>query len=274
MEKINACLAAIREKTDFVPRVAVVLGSGLGDAAEKLTKAVCIPYKELPGFPASTVSGHRGQFVCGYIGDVPTVFMQGRVHYYEGYPMEDVVLGVRIMCALGAKTLLLSNAAGGINPAFPAGTLMMIADHIASFVPSPLRGRNKETLGPRFPDMSAVYTPRVQKVLAACAADLSIPLASGVYLQVGGPQYETPAEIRAFRALGADAVGMSTAVEAIAARHMGMEVGGISCIVNAAAGMTENPLSHEEVKTEAAKMSEKFSLLLTEAIKRLGGDEV
>ncbi len=270
MEKITTCLSEIRKRTDFVPRVAVVLGSGLGEMAEKAEKAVRIPYAALSGFPKSTVSGHAGQFVCGYVGDVPCVFMQGRVHYYEGYSMEDVVLGVRIMRQMGAETLILTNAAGGIT--HTAGTLMAISDHISSFVPSPLRGENKEALGPRFPDMSAVYSPRLIEIFEKSAAALSIPLARGVYLQASGPQYETPAEIRAFQAMGADAVGMSTAAEAIAAAHMGMEVGGISCIVNAAAGISPVPLSHEEVKKEAAKMGEKFRLLLEHSIKSLGGE--
>ena len=268
MEKLRACLTAFRNETDFVPKVAVVLGSGLGMVAEKAQNAVAISYTKLPGFPASTVSGHRGQFVCGFVGEVPTIFMQGRIHYYEGYSMEDVVMGVRLMRGLGAETLLLTNAAGGITQ--PAGTLMAISDHIASFVPSPLRGKNEEAFGVRFPDMSEVYSHRILGVFKEIAAKYEIPLGEGVYLQAPGPQYETPAEIRAFSSFGADAVGMSTAVEAIAAKHMGMEVGGISCIVNPAAGISKTPLSHAEVQEMAAKMSVQFTLLLEETIKEMG----
>lgn len=265
-QKLNRYLAKIREITDFIPRVGVVLGSGLGSFAEKVRTETVIPYDVLPGFPVSTVAGHEGRFVLGFIGEVPVMLMQGRVHYYEGYDMADVVLPVRLMGLCGIGTLVLTNAAGGINPAFGAGTLMLISDHISTFVPSPLKGKNMEGLGTRFPDMSEVYSLALRKKIRAAAEKLSIPLREGVYLQAPGPQYETPAEIRAFRTLGADAVGMSTACEAIAARHMGLEVAGISCISNPAAGLADAPLSHEEVQKTAKETGAQFSRLLASVL--------
>lgn len=269
MDKITSVIRAIREKTDFVPKVALVLGSGLGAFAEKMEIQAEIPYEALPGFPVSTVAGHKGRFLFGTIEGTKTVIMQGRVHYYEGYDMEDVVLPVRIMQRLGAKILLLTNAAGGICPSFSPGTLMLISDHIASFVPSPLRGRNKEALGERFPDMSEVYTKKLRTLIKEVAKKADVPLSEGVYLQAPGPNYETPAEIRAFRALGADAVGMSTACEAMAARHAGMFIAGISCISNLAAGLSETPLSHKEVQEAAGAAFEQFSALLCEIFRKL-----
>ncbi len=269
MEKLQAALAYIRKKTDFKPRVAVVLGSGLGGFAARTDAVTAIEYATIPHFPKSTVSGHRGRFVFGYVGKTPVVLMEGRVHYYEGYTMEEVVMPIRLMRLLGAETLLLTNAAGGINESFSPCDFMLICDHISSFVPSPLLGRNQEVLGTRFPDMSAVYDRDLQNVIRAAAQDAKIPLREGVYVQASGPQYETPAEIRAFRALGADAVGMSTACEAIAARHAGMRVGGISCISNMAAGVGDTPLSHEDVKKTADKVETDFAALLNLVLERL-----
>ncbi len=269
MEKITACINAIRNKTDFVPKVALILGSGLGAFAEKMEIKAEIPYADLPGFPVSTVAGHHGRFLFGNIEGMPSVIMQGRVHYYEGYDMEDVVLPVRVMRGLGAKLLLLTNAAGGIRPSLSPGTLMLISDHIASFVPSPLRGRNKETLGERFPDMSEVYDKKWRALIKEAAEKAAVLLAEGVYLQAPGPNYETPAEIRAYRALGADAVGMSTACEAMAAKHCGMEIAGISCISNFAAGLSETPLSHKEVQEAAGAAFGQFSALLLEIFRKL-----
>lgn len=270
MEKITSVIRAIREKTDFVPKVALVLGSGLGAFAEKMEIKAEIPYTALPKFPVSTVLGHRGRFLFGYISGVPTVIMQGRVHYYEGYTMEEVVLPIRVIKGLGAGTLLLTNAAGGMAPGLSPGSLMLISDHIASFVPSPLRGKNKDALGERFPDMSAIYTEKLRACVKEVAAAEGIPLSEGVYLQAAGPNYETPAEIRAYRALGADAVGMSTACEAMAAKHMGMEVGGISCISNLAAGLSPAPLSHTEVQAAAEAAFDSFSALLLGIFGKLG----
>lgn len=261
-ERIEGCVKAIREKTDFSPRSALILGSGLGGFAARARVVAEISYRELPGFPVSTVPGHEGKFVFGYVGEEPTVIMQGRVHYYEGYPMEDVVFPARVMRALGAERLFLTNAAGGINPAFEAGALMLLTDHISAFVPSPLIGPNEDTLGTRFPDMSEVYSLSLRKKALDAAEKLHIPLQQGVYLQTTGPNYETPAEIRLYAALGADAVGMSTACEAMAARHMGMEVCGVSCITNLAAGLSKTPLSHKEVQETADRVAQQFQQLV------------
>lgn len=269
MEKILGCVKAIREKTDFVPKVALILGSGLGGFAEKTEIKAEIAYEDIPDFPVSTVSGHRGRFLFGNIEGVPAVIMQGRVHYYEGYSMEDVVLPVRVMQALGAEILLLTNAAGGIRPDLSPGTLMLISDHITSFVPSPLRGKNKDALGERFPDMSEVYDKKLRQMMKEAAKEAAAIVSEGVYLQAPGPNYETPAEIRAYRTFGADAVGMSTACEAMAAKHAGMRVGGISCISNLAAGISQTPLSHAEVQEAANAAFGQFSALLFGIFRKL-----
>ncbi|MGN0114255.1 MAG: purine-nucleoside phosphorylase [Acutalibacteraceae bacterium] len=266
-QKLLSCVNSIRKITDFEPKVAIVLGSGLGGYVDNVDIAEIVEYKDIDGFPISTVSGHMGRFVFGYVSGVPVVIMQGRVHYYEGYDMADVVLPVRVMGLLGAKSLILTNAAGGINPSFHGGELMLITDHISSFVPSPLVGKNNDNLGTRFPDMSEVYTKRLQKIARAAASEQGIPLQSGVYIQLSGPNYETPAEIRMCKALGADAVGMSTACEATAAAHMGLEVCGISCITNMAAGICDSKLNHEEVRDAAFKLLENLKKLLNGIIK-------
>ena len=269
--RLKGFLDCIREKTDFVPKVALVLGSGLGGFADSHVDIACtVPYSEIRGFPVSTVVGHAGRFVFGHVGGVPVVVMQGRVHYYEGYPMADVVAGVRLMRMLGAQTLFLTNASGGINRDFYPGAFMLIRGHISSFVPSPLIGENVDELGPRFPDMSAVYSPRLREIIQTQAKALHIELFSGVYLQVGGPNFETPNEIELFRTLGADACGMSTAVEAIAARHAGMEICGISCVSNLAAGMSKTALSHEEVQETANRVSRQFAALVSGSIGAMG----
>ena len=260
------CYNYCREKTDFEPKAALVLGSGLGALADEIDVVTSIEYKDIPGFPQSTVAGHKGRFVFGYIGEIPVVIMQGRVHYYEGYSMSDVVLPVRLMHMLGAEILFLTNAAGGINREFEPGTLMMITDQIASFVPSPLIGSNIEELGPRFPDMSAIYNPELQGIIKGCADELQIPLKSGIYIQFTGPAYETPAEVRMAGMLGADACGMSTAWEAIAARHMGMKICGISCITNMASGINKTPLSHQEVQIIADRVSSQFKELVRSSV--------
>ncbi len=269
MEKLKACVDAVRDKTDFVPRVAVVLGSGLGGFARHIEKAAEIPYHTLPHFPVSTVSGHAGRLFFGWISGVPALLMQGRVHFYEGYSMDEVVLPVRLARALGAETLLLTNAAGGIRPDLVPGSLLVIRDHISSFVPSPLRGKNPDELGERFPDMSEVYSRKIRLLIGETAKERGILVQEGVYLEAAGPQYETPAEIQMFGKLGADAVGMSTAVEAIAAVHAGMRVGGISCISNFAAGLGKMPLSHEEVKKTAEKVRPQFESLMLGVIAKL-----
>lgn len=268
-ERVKKSAACVRRHTDFVPRVALVLGSGLGDLAETITVEAVVDYGDIDGFPQSTVQGHKGRFVFGYIEDTPVVIMQGRVHFYEGYAMEDVVLPIRLMGELGAGILFLTNAAGGIGEGFQCGDFMMITDHISCFVQNPLLGKNEEELGVRFPDMSQVYSKKLQEILTDCAEKLGISLKSGVYVQFTGPSYETPAEIRMCKMLGADAVGMSTVVEAIAANHMGMEICGVSFISNLAAGIQETPLCHEEVKDAADAAAPKFQALVKAAIARM-----
>ena len=265
-EKLKKCLNVIRAKIDFVPKAALVLGSGLGGYANEICIVASISYGEIGGFPVSTVPGHNGRFVFGYVRDVPIVIMQGRVHYYEGYGINDVVLPVRLMGLMGAESLMLTNAAGGINETFAAGDFMLIRDHILYSVPSPLIGGNPDELGTRFPDMSNVYNNDLCDKVKAAAVSLGIATREGTYLQTTGPNFETPAEIKAFRALGADAVGMSTACEAVAAHHMGLKVCGISCISNLAAGISKSPLTHEEVQEMADRAAPKFKALVTESI--------
>lgn len=266
-EKLMNCCENVRKKTDFRPKVAVVLGSGLGDYAEQIEVVTEIPYSEIEGFPVSTVPGHAGRFIFGYIDEVPVVCMKGRVHYYEGYPISDVVLPIRLMKLMGAEILFLTNAAGGVNSSFHAGDLMMIRDHIAVFAPNPLIGENIDELGVRFPDMSSVYDRELQNIIVKTAKDNHVFLQEGVYAQLTGPSFESPAEIRMLRGMGVDAVGMSTVVEAIAANHMGMRICGISCISNLAAGMTANPLTHEEVQEAADMAAPNFKKLVTEAVR-------
>lgn len=272
--RIVDCVNQIRKITDFKPYVAIVLGSGLGDFADKINIEATVDYSSIKGFPVSTVAGHKGRFIFGYIDSVPVVLMQGRVHYYEGYIMQEVVIPIRVMSLLGAKKLILTNAAGGVNKSFKPGDLMMLTDHISSFVPSPLIGKNIDELGTRFPDMSSVYSLRMQDIVLKSANECNIDLKSGIYIQLTGPNYETPAEIRLFRNLGADAVGMSTACEAIAAIHSGFEVCGISCITNMASGISGAPLSHEEVQKTADEISDKFQRLIKSIVIRLGDNNV
>ena len=257
---------AVREVTNFTPEIGIVLGSGLGDFALQVDRKAEVSYASLPGFPVSTVAGHAGKLIFGYVRAVPVVVMQGRVHYYEGYSMNEVVAPIRLMGLLGAKKLLLTNAAGGVNTSFTPGDLMLITDHISAFVPSPLRGENPQELGPRFPDMSRVYDKEMGRAVLEAGEKLGESLQQGVYLQWQGPNYETPAEIRMFRTLGADAVGMSTVCEAIAARHMGLRVCAVSCITNMACGILPQPLSHEEVQQTANRVKDKFQALVLESL--------
>lgn len=268
-EKLAACLACVREKTDFVPKVGLVLGSGLGDFANSIEVVCEVPYEDIAGFPVSTVPGHSGRFIFGYLSEVPVVCMKGRVHYYEGYDISDVVLPTRLMHLLGAEILFLTNASGGVNKSFHAGDLMLITDHISVFAPNPLIGANVEELGTRFPDMSDVYKPELQDCIKKAAKAEGVYLQEGVYAQLTGPSFESPAEIRMLRTLGVDAVGMSTVVEAIAANHCGMRVCGISCICNLAAGMTLNPLSHKEVQEAADEAAPRFKRLVKTAIENM-----
>jgi len=261
MQRVDQLAGLLREKLPWTPDIALVLGSGLGDYAAHLTDVVNVPYDTLPGFPVSTVQGHAGQFVAGMLGECKVLCMQGRFHFYEGYDMPDVVLPVRVMARMGIGKLLLTNAAGGINTQFSAGNLMMITDHISIMAPNPLRGRNLEW-GPRFPDMSHAYHPTLQDSMRKAAKQENIQLREGVYAMTTGPTYETPAEIRMWRLLGADAVGMSTAPETIAAVHAGMKVAAVSCITNMAAGVLNQPLSHAEVMETADRAKESFTRLV------------
>ena len=265
-EKLMRCYESVKQRIDFKPEIALVLGSGLGDYGDSIQVVDTLDYHDIDGFPVSTVAGHKGRFIFGYVNDVPVVCMQGRVHYYEGYPMTDVVLPTRLMKMMGAKVLFLTNAAGGLNYDFAAGDFMMITDHIMNFVPSPLIGPNIDELGLRFPDMSEIYKKDLQQIIRDSAAKLGIKLQEGVYIQLTGPNFETPQEVKMCRILGADAAGMSTAAEAVAANHMGMKVCGISCISNLGCGMLDQPLSHEEVQETADRVAGQFKELVTEVI--------
>ena len=269
-EKLEKCYEYYRSVTGFMPKVGLILGSGLGGYAKNMKVVKEIPYGDIPGFPVSTVQGHDGRFMLGYIGDVPAVVMKGRVHYYEGYPMEDVVLPTRLMKRMGIEVLFLTNAAGGINREFRVGDFMMITDQISSFVPSPLIGENVSELGDRFPDMTHIYDEELQGWIEETAREEDIPLQKGVYLQTTGPNFESPAEIRMYGLLGADAVGMSTACEAIAARHAGVRVCGISCISNMASGISEEELSHLDVQAIADQRSGEFERIVTKSIEKIG----
>lgn len=269
-ERLHRCYKSIEDKIPFRPRLALVLGSGLGDYVEQIEIEASIDYHEITDFPVSTVSGHKGRFVFGHIGSVPVVIMQGRVHFYEGYSIEEVVLPERLMHLMGAEILFLTNACGSANPVYQAGDFMLLTDHILYSVPNPLIGANAEELGVRFPDMSEVYDQTLRKEIFACAKELGISLREGVYMQFSGPSFETPAEVKMAHILGADAVGMSTACEAVAGRHCGMRICGISCISNLGAGLSEEPLSDEDVKVVANRVAPLFKKLVTEAILRIG----
>ncbi len=268
--KLQDCLKSVRSRTDFVPKVAIVLGSGLGDFADGIDVVSEIDYHDIKGFPVSTVPGHAGKFIFGYVNNVPVVCMKGRVHFYEGYPISDVVLPTRLMRLLGAEILFLTNASGGLNSSFKAGDFMMLTDHIACFAPNPLIGPNIDELGTRFPDMTHVYDEDLRDIIASTATEEGIDLKQGVYAQLTGPSFESPAEIRMLRTCGVDAVGMSTVVEAIAANHMGMKICGISCVCNLAAGMTENPLTHDEVQAAANEAAPKFKTLVAKSVAKFG----
>lgn len=266
-KNVRECLTYIRSITDFVPKASLVLGSGLGGFTEKLDSIVCeIPYSDIPGFPVSTVSGHAGKFIMGYVEGVPLICMSGRVHYYEGYAPEDVVLPLRVMHALGAEFLFLTNAAGGISSDLKPGSLVLLCDHISLFIPNPLIGENDPDEGERFPDMSEVYDPKLRELVEKAASEADVRLESGVYCQLSGPSYETPAEIRLLQRLGADVVGMSTVMEAITAHHAGMKVCAISFVSNMAAGINTHALSHEEVKEAGIQAAPRFTRLVRAAI--------
>ena len=261
-EKITAAAEYLLERISLRPEIALVLGSGLGDYADTLENAVKIPYSEIPNFPQPTVEGHAGAFVFGEKEGKSVVVAQGRVHYYEGLPIQEITLPVRVLAAMGVKTLVLTNAAGGVNLGYKPGTLMLISDHINFSGTNPLIGKNLEKFGPRFPDVSDLYSADLRQVIKENAAKENIPLEEGVYLMCSGPNYETPAEIRAFRTLGADAVGMSTVPEALVAGHSGLQVVGVSCITNMAAGVLPRKLNHAEVVETAAMVHDLFHKLV------------
>ncbi|MFO7265906.1 MAG: purine-nucleoside phosphorylase [Bacillota bacterium] len=269
MQRVREAAAYIANKTALRPQVGLILGSGLGGLAEEIEDATILPYGDIPHFPQSTVPGHKGRLVIGRLAGAPVVAMQGRFHYYEGYSMEQVVRPVRVMAQLGVKTLIVTNAAGGVNESFSPGDLMLIVDHINLFGTNPLIGPNEEAFGPRFPDMTEAYDKRLRALALQAAEELGIRLQQGVYMGLSGPTYETPAEIRAFRVLGADAVGMSTVPEVIAARHLGLRVLGISCVTNMAAGILPEPLSHEDVVRVSAEVGPKFSALIKAILAKL-----
>lgn len=252
----------IQKRIDVRPTVGLILGSGLGDVVDTIEDPIFIDYKDIPGFPKTTVPGHKGRFVVGRCQGKEIIAAQGRFHYYEGYDMEQVVLPVRTMKILGVQTLIITNSAGGINPDFSPGDLMVIRDHINMSGVNPLRGRNMDDLGPRFPDMTYAYTPDLRRLVMDTAKEMGLKVREGVYAMMPGPSYETPAEIRMLQRLGADAVGMSTVPEVIAAVHAGVKVVGISCITNMAAGLLDKPLTHEEVIETAGQAARDFARLL------------
>ena len=266
----------ISSRTSLRPRIGVVLGSGLGQFADVLVNATRFPYREIPGFPVSTAMGHKGELVVGAIAgesdnNVDLAVMSGRFHLYEGYAPRQVVSGIRLFAELGVRQVVLTNAAGGINLSYAQGALVLISDHINLQGVNPLVGPNDDRLGPRFPDMSEVYSKRLRALARQVAAEQGIVIDEGVYIAVLGPSYETPAEIRFFKTVGADLVGMSTVAEAIAARHLGLEVLGISCVTNVAAGLIEQTLSGEEVLAVGARVAGRFSQLLRGLLPRMAG---
>jgi purine-nucleoside phosphorylase len=265
-ERIGEAVEAIRGNLPLKPKIGIVLGSGLGEFADSLSESDFLNYAQIPHFKKTSIQGHAGRLLTGRVGGVPVAVLQGRYHYYEGHDIRDVVFPVRVLGRLGIEFLVLTNAAGGISPRLSPGDLMIIRDHINLMGTHPLRGENDDRLGPRFPDMSAVYDRKAGETIAAALRLLGLPDKSGVYAALSGPSYETPAEIRMLSTLGADAVGMSTVPEAIAARHMGVKVAGISCITNLAAGISPTPLSHAEVTETAERVKKTFIALLGSVI--------
>ncbi len=268
LDVLNQAISVVRSRTKIQPRAGIVLGSGLGDVVQSIKTEVSIPYAEIPGAKAASVVGHAGNMVFGHIGKLPVVALAGRMHFYEGYEMADVMHLSRIAARLGIKRLIVTNAAGGINTSFNAGDLMLISDHINLMGVNPLRGPNAEELGMRFPDMSDAYPEELRQIARDVAKKLGMKLREGVYLALSGPSYETPAEIRAFRTLGADAVGMSTVPEVIAMAQMNVPCLGISCITNMAAGVLKKKLDHKEVMETAARVQKEFSALVVGILER------
>jgi purine-nucleoside phosphorylase len=268
MDAIQEAVAFIRAKSSIEPEAGVILGSGLGNVVDAVDVEVAIPYAEIPGARASTVMGHQGRLILGRAKGTPVAVMQGRVHFYEGYEMDEVMFLTRVLGKLGIKKLVVTNAAGGINTSYVAGDLMLISDHINFMGVNPLRGRNVDDLGLRFPDMSDAYAESLRAIAKEVAAAMSLEVKEGVYLGLSGPTYETPAEIRAFRILGADAVGMSTVPEVIAASHMQIPALGISCITNMAAGILKQKLTHQEVMDTTQRVQQQFTGLVLGILER------
>ncbi|HKR64847.1 MAG TPA: purine-nucleoside phosphorylase [Thermoanaerobaculia bacterium] len=269
-DDLNAAAAFVRGKSSIAPKIGVILGSGLGDVVDAIDIETAIGYGDIPGARASTVMGHQGRLILGHAKGIPVAVMQGRVHFYEGYEMDEVMFLARMLGRLGIQKLVVTNAAGGVNTSYQAGDLMLISDHINFMGVNPLRGPNVEDLGVRFPDMSEAYPESLRNVAKEVAAGMGLKLQEGVYLALSGPTYETPAEIRAFRTLGADAVGMSTVPEVIAASHMQIPVLGISCITNMAAGILKQKLTHQEVMDTTARVQKEFTALVLGVLERLG----
>ncbi len=271
--RVEAAAEVIRGFDSRSPAVALVLGSGLGDYADTLANQTKVPYSDIPGFPSSTVSGHAGQLVFGEVAGLPVVAMQGRVHLYEGHSAAEITLPLRTLIVLGAKKLIITNAAGGLNPAYEVGDLIALSDHLNMTGQNPLTGENLEALGPRFPDMSTAYDPDLRATAYSVALELGFKMKTGVYAGLLGPSYETPAEIRMLSKLGADLVGMSTVCEVIAARHAGVRTLGISCVTNLAAGISDTELDHAEVKETATRVRETFQSLVDGVLRKLAAEE-
>ncbi|OFZ22787.1 MAG: purine-nucleoside phosphorylase [Bdellovibrionales bacterium GWB1_55_8] len=268
-QKIRDAVELIRNRSEVRPEIAVILGSGLGSVADQVSQKVVIPYTDIPHFHGTTVEGHSGCVVTGNFRGVPTIFLQGRFHFYEGYPMEEVAFPTRTVCGLGVHTLVLTNAAGGVNSSFKSGDLMLIEDHLNLMGDNPLKGPNLAELGPRFPDLTEAYSKECLAIFENAAKEIGVPVQKGVYAGLLGPTYETPAEVRMYRGLGADAVGMSTVPEAIVANHLGVRVAGISYISNLAAGLSPTKLTHQEVLDNSKVGADKLRRLLETALPRL-----
>lgn len=270
VQKITTAVDYIRSRSNIKPLVGITLGSGLNSMVKTINVETEIPFAEIPNFPRTTVEGHSGKLILGTIGSTPVAALQGRIHYYEGYKMEDVVFPTRVLAMLGIQTLILTNSSGGIQSEMKPGDFMIITDHINLFGDHPLKGPNIEKFGPRFPDMTYAYDPELQLIMKNLFEKLNIRYHEGVYCGVTGPTYETPAEIRYLKIIGGSAVGMSTIPECIAANHFGLKVAGISCITNLAAGITGNKLNHQEVQEVAGRVEKEFSTFLTHFINELG----
>ena len=269
MDKMNETVSFIKERINNIPKIAIILGSGLGSLADDIEEKITIPYKEIPNFPVSTVAGHKGELIIGKLDNIPIIAMNGRFHYYEGYDLKETTYPIRIFKLLGVETLILTNAAGGINENFKKGDLMIINDQLSFFAESVLRGPNMDEFGDRFIDMSTTYDKEYISILKDIMTNIVGHYREGVYAYMKGPTYETPAEIRALRVLGADAVGMSTVPEAVVAHHSGIKCAGITCITNMAAGVTNEVLTHEDVKETALKAEQNFKKVVREFIKKI-----